>query len=394
MEQFNRIISRENTGAVKLEFREKLFGSNEILPMWVADMDLAAPNAVQEAIQKRAEHNLYGYTMHNPDLIEAIKNWIRNRHEYTINTELLSFSPGVIPSLHALVQAFTNERDQIVIQPPVYPPFYSVVRNHNRTLIENELIIDEGKYKINFEQLEQQFKNGAKAFILCSPHNPVGRVWTKEELKKIADLCIEYNVFLFSDEIHADIAFDHNKHIPSASISREIEQLTFTLMAPSKTFNIAGLQGSYVISPNEYLKEVLNKQLMKQGIMMLNTFAYVAMQASYESGAQWLEELNILIKKNADFVIERLHTSNTGIRVFQPEGTYLLWLDFRSTDLSHEEIKNLLQTKAKVGLNDGQSFGETSGNLFMRMNIASPPSIVQEGVERIIHTFTKNNNME
>ncbi|WP_188206568.1 MalY/PatB family protein [Alkalibacillus aidingensis] len=389
MSSFKQSVDREFTKAVKYDFRYRVFGRDDLLPMWVADMDLPAPKALQEAIIERAKHNLYGYTTYDHHTLNAIKQWIEKRHQYAIDTNLISFSPGVIPSLHALVQSFTEEDDQIVIQPPVYPPFFSVIKNHNRTVVENPLVQKNHRYEINFEQLEQQFKNGAKAFILCSPHNPVGRVWTIGELNRIAELCIKYKVLLFSDEIHSDIIFRPNKHTPIASLNEEISQLTFTLMAPSKTFNVAGLQGSYVINPNQEAKKQFEKQLGNQGLGILNTFAYTAIEATYQYGEKWLEKLITQLEENRDILIKSLNNSDTQIKPITPEGTYLIWLDFSETSYTHKEIVDKLKDEAKVGLNDGVTFGKDTGRLFMRINIACPPSIVEEGVKRIIETFER-----
>ncbi|SEQ86924.1 MalY/PatB family protein [Piscibacillus halophilus] len=384
--KFNEVINRENTRSAKFEYREKLFGRSDVLPLWVADMDFASVPELQTALIERAQHNLYGYTTFDDGILSSIKNWLAKRHQYDINTDLLSFSPGVIPSLHALVQVFTEENDSIVIQPPVYPPFFSVVKLHNRELVENPLINRNGHYEMDFEQLEETFKNGAKAFILCSPHNPVGRVWTKEELQKIADLCVQYNVYLFSDEIHADIVFSGHQHTPIASLNHDIEQLTFTLMAPSKTFNIAGLQASYVISPNEELKKKVDQQLMRQGFASLNTFAFIALETVYNHGENWLDDLIIQLENNKKLIDQKLANSSVDITAADTEGTYLIWLDFTKTGLSHEEIKKKLNNEAKVGLNDGKSFGD-QGEQYMRINIASPAQVIEEGIDRIIKAF-------
>ncbi|WP_228547589.1 MalY/PatB family protein [Filobacillus milosensis] len=383
---FKEVINRENTRSAKFEYREKLFGRSDVLPLWVADMDFASVPELQDALIERAKHNVYGYTTYDDDILNAVKNWLKKRHDYDVNTDLITFSPGVIPSLHALVQIFTEENDQIVIQPPVYPPFFSVVKAHNRQLVENPLINNDGHYEINFDHLEQLFKQGAKAFILCSPHNPVGRVWTKEELEQLAKLCVQYDVYLFSDEIHADVIFSSYKHYPIAHLNKDIHQLTFTLMAPSKTFNIAGLQASYVISPNRDFKKKVDEQLMRQGAMTLNTFAFTALEVVYNHGEEWLDELIEQLEENKQLVNDKLEQSQSNISSVDTEGTYLVWLDFSKTGLKHEEIKRKLNDEAKVGLNDGKSFGD-QGEQFMRINIASPPSIIEEGIDRIIKAF-------
>nr|WP_289036874.1 PatB family C-S lyase [uncultured Allobacillus sp.] len=387
-EIFEQGINRENTNSAKWDAREKFFGTSDVLPMWVADMDFAAPPTLKDALIKRAEHNAYGYTIQNDELLHSIENWVQGRHQTNIDTDLLSFSPGVIPGLHAVIQAFTEENDQIVIQPPVYPPFFSVIETHNRTIVENPLVLGDNGYEMNFVELEELFKAGAKALLLCSPHNPVGRVWTEEEMKKVTDLCVKYDVLLFSDEIHADIVFSKSEHFPAIRVNEKVKELTFTLMAPSKTFNIAGLQGSFILSPNEEQKEKLDKQLQKQGIGMLNTFAYTAMQTVYETGDEWLEELNKTLENNRDLVKNMFEESGLPIRTVSSEGTYLVWIDFRETDTPHDELKKILIEEAKVGLNDGTTFGK-QGEQFMRMNIAAPHSTVEDGVNRIIEAFSE-----
>ncbi len=386
-ELFEQGIDRKNTNSAKWDARKQVFGTDDVLPMWVADMDFAAPPALKDALIKRAEHNAYGYTIYGDDLLNAIQNWVKNRHQTEIDTKLLSFSPGVIPGLHAIIQAFTEEGDQIVIQPPVYPPFFSVIKSHNRTIIENPLVEGDNGYEMNFGELEELFKGGAKALLLCSPHNPIGRVWTEEEMKQLTDLCVKYGVYLFSDEIHSDVIFSDAKHYPAIRVNEKVRELTFTLMAPSKTFNIAGLQASFIVSPNEEKKQELDQQLQKQGIGMLNTFAYTAMQTVYESGEQWLEDLNQTVESNRDLVIERFRESGLPIRPIRSEGTYLVWIDFSEVGLAHDDLKKKLIEEAKVGLNDGTTFGK-QGEQFMRMNIAAPRTTVEEGVNRIIKAFS------
>ncbi|MGM8216507.1 MalY/PatB family protein [Bacillaceae bacterium W0354] len=383
---FKQIIKRENTRAVKWDMRENLFGRDDVLPMWVADMDFLTVPQLKDAIIERAEHNLYGYTTYDQEIIDLVIQWVKDRHDFDVDPNLISFSSGVIPSLHALVQAFTKEKDKIVIQPPVYPPFFAVIKSHNREILENPLTYENGYYSMNLEQLEEHFKNGAKAFILCSPHNPVGRVWTKDELQKVAELCVKYNVYLFSDEIHNDVVFNNSKHYPIANLNESIKQLTFSLMAPSKTFNVAGLQASYIISPNPEAKKAFDAQLLKQGFSSLNTFGCVALEAVYKHGKTWLENLLKQLEDNRNMVIEQINKSGLPIHVVKSEGTYLVWLDFTQTGLDHEEIKRKLIHEAKLGLNDGLTFG-TQGEKFMRMNIACPPSTIEEGLNRLITAF-------
>jgi len=384
MSNFQKETNRLNTRSVKWDWREKLFNSEEILPMWVADMDFETPEAVQEALKKRAEHGIFGYTMTDEKVGQSIQNWLQTRHNWSIDTKWLSYSPGVVPSLHAIMEALTSPEDEILIQTPVYPPFYDVIKKHNRTLVTNPLQLKEGRYEIDFEDLEEKLSGDVKAFILCNPHNPVGRVWTRDELQKMADLCMQHNVLIISDEIHADLIYPGYKHIPMASLSEDILENTVTCMAPSKTFNLAGLQASFVITQNSELRKALNDQFGKQGVKMLNTMGITAMEAAYDHGAPWLDELIQVLQSHKDYLKERLHNETDHIKVIEPEGTYLVWLDCREMGMSHDNLKEWFKDQAKVGLNDGASFGE-DGEGFMRINIACPRDTLEEGINRIVN---------
>ncbi|MUK90030.1 putative C-S lyase [Ornithinibacillus sp. L9] len=384
---FDTVYKRENTRSVKWDMLDAVFQSKDVLPMWVADMDFKAPEAVNDAIINRAKHGIYGYTVIDDLVKDAIANWIYNHHDWSINKEWLSFSPGVVTSLHMAVQAFTATNDKILIQTPVYTPFYSVIEKHDRQVIKNPLVRKDNYYHIDFEDFEEKLKQGVKAFILCSPHNPVGRVWTKEELLEMARLCLQYDVMIFSDEIHADLTYPNQHHIPIASLSEEIADKTITCMAPSKTFNLAGLQASYVITSNKSKRNNLNDHLGKQGHHMLNTMATTAMEAAYEHGEEWLEELKHVLLENRNYVSEQLQ-KYTNLNVVDSDGTYLLWIDCSALGLNDKELKKFMIEKAKVGLNTGIEYGE-EGSGFMRMNIACPKPLLKEGVKRIIEAVNR-----
>ncbi|KGX83217.1 MalY/PatB family protein [Pontibacillus marinus] len=384
MSKFQKVTNRLSTRSVKWDWRKKLFNSEEVLPMWVADMDFEVPEAVKNALIKRAEHGIFGYTLTDQKVNETIQNWLKSKHDWEIEKDWLTYSPGVVPTLHTIIEALTSEEDKVLIQTPVYPPFFQVVNKHNRTLVKNPLQIENGRYEIDFKDLEEKLASGVKAFILCNPHNPVGRVWQKDELQKMADLCMKHDVLIISDEIHSDLVYPGYKHIPIASLSKDIEANTITCMAPSKTFNLAGLQASYVITPDKKMREAVNEQFGLQGLNMLNTMGITAMEAAYEHGGQWLEELIQVIKSNKDRLMERLHSETETIKVIEPEGTYLVWLDCREMGLSHSDLKQWFVEGAKVGLNDGASFGE-DGEGFMRINIACPPETLEEGINRIVN---------
>ena len=383
MSIFNEVISRKNTRSVKWDMAGKVFQSEDVLPMWVADMDFQAPKEVNEALIKRAEHGIYGYTVIDDDVKNAVVNWLSDRHQWTIQPEWLTFSPGVVSSLHMASEAFTEPGDKILIQTPVYTPFYTVIKAHGREMVKNPLIEKDQYFTIDFDDFEEKLKTGVKAFILCSPHNPVGRVWKKEELEEIARLCLKYDVMIFSDEIHADLVFPGEKHTPIASLSDEVLENTITCMAPSKTFNLAGLEASYVIAADAEKRKKLKNQFLKSGYNgLLNTMANTALEAAYTYGKPWLEELMQLLESHKNYVTEQLE-EETNLKVTRSEGTYLLWLDCTGLGLSGKELKQFMIEKAKVGLNAGLDYGD-EGEQYMRMNIACPRATLEEGVNRII----------
>lgn len=289
--------------------------------------------------------------------------------------------PGVVAGFNLGIRILTEEKDGVIIQPPVYPPFFRVINNNNRTLVTNPLTIENGKYTIDFEDLEKKLKT-AKVLLLCSPHNPVGRVWTREELERIAKLCVENDVFLISDEIHCDLIFKGNKHTNIASLSKDIEEKSITLIAPSKTFNIAGLFTSIVIIPNEEIRKKYEEEIFKLEIGHVSIFGAVGLEAAYTYGQEWLEEALIYIEGNTDYAIDYIRNNIPKINVIRPEGTYLLWLDCRQLGLSQEELNKLMIEKGKVLLNDGSTFGK-EGEGFLRLNIGCPRSMVEEALKRI-----------
>ncbi|WP_101843201.1 MalY/PatB family protein [Halobacillus sp. Marseille-P3879] len=384
MSRFSNVIQRKGTRSVKWDYAEHLYQDKEILPMWVADMDFQAPQEVIDSLKQRVEHGIFGYTMPDEEIKRSIIDWIAKRHQWNIESDWITYSPGVIPSLHMIVQALTEEQDNILIQTPVYPPFYSVIKEHQRNVVKNSLIYSEGMYSIDFEDFENQIvKNNVKMFILCNPHNPVGRVWKEEELKKMGEICVKHNVIIASDEIHADLILDEHKHIPVASVSNQLNNQTVTCYSPTKTFNLAGLQASYIVTSDKEKRESIKKNFDKQGMHMLNTLGLTAMENAYIHGEEWLEELLETIQSNRDFAAEQFRKHTDLIKAVPLEGTYLLWLDCRSLNLSQAELKSFMQKQAKVGLNDGVSFGE-EGKGFMRMNLAAPQEIIENGVQRIV----------
>lgn len=379
---FDTIIDRSNNFAAKWSEMDKKYGTNDLLPMWVADMDFKAAPCIIDALRERLEQGIYGYTTRPNSYNESIVNWVSRRFEWNIKSEWLVFSPGVIPTISILIQELTNEGDKIMIQEPVYSPFNSVVKDNKRELVISPLKkLEDGNYVMDFEDIESKIKD-VKLFILCNPHNPVGRVWTKEELKQLGDICIKHNVKVISDEIHSDIIFKGYKHTPFASICKEFEQNSITCMAPTKTFNIAGLQMSQVILPNEEDYKILDSAFARIDIRRNNAFSLVATEAAYNHGEDWLIDYLDYLEGNMDFAVKYIEENMPKLKVKKPQGTYLLWVDFSELGLSDEEVTKLLVEKAKVALNNGPSFG-IGGEGYQRINLACPRSMVEEGLTRI-----------
>lgn len=381
---FNQRIQRERTYSVKWDRTDAVFKTKEtILPMWVADMDFMPPEGVMNALKGRLEHGIFGYTYVADDVTDSISYWLSRRHDWHVEREWISYSTGVVPSLGKTVFAFTEPGDKVLIQSPVYPPFFSMVKENDREVENCPLQETPEGYRIDFTAFEEAAaKPDVKLFFLCSPHNPVGRVWTKDELTKMADICLAHNVVIVADEIHSDLILDGHKHIPIGSLSEDINLQTITLSAPSKTFNLAGMQASFIIAANPDHRKKLAKVDKQQGHFTLNTMGILAMKAAYDTGEAWLDELNTYIKGNADFVAEELKRLNLPIKLTQPEATYLLWLDCRELGLTDSELEKLFIHEGKVGFNWGHTFG-AGGEGFVRMNVACPRELVEDGMDRI-----------
>lgn len=380
--RFDQIIERRNTNCVKWDGAPEIFGKEDVIPMWVADMDFCAPEATVKAIQDRAAHGIYGYEKKPESLRNAFLAWLETRHNWSIDPAWLNHSPGVVSGLAASVLALTEPGDRIVIQPPVYPPFFAVGDQNGRVIVENQLLENDGNYTMDLEDLEEIFRSGVKVFIFCSPHNPVGRVWSREELLALGDLVVKYNVTVLSDEIWADLVFHSNKHIPLASLSPEIANQVITFMAPSKTFNLAGLYLSNVIIPNEELRDKFLAQMQRLAQGHNNVFALVAAEAAYREGGQWLDELMTYLEENAKYVQAEMAKITPKIKITKPEGTFVLWLDCRALGIPADELNQFFVQQAGIGLNDGVMFG-SMGAGFQRMNIGCPRSVIEDALGRI-----------
>lgn len=379
---FDKIIDRTNNFSAKWSEMNKNFGTNNLLPMWVADMDFLTAPCVMEALKDRLEQGIFGYTTRPSSYNESIVNWLDNRFSWKINQEWLMFSPAVITSISLLIQNLTQKNDKIMIQEPVYSPFHSIVESNERNLVISPLVkLDDGSYVMDYEDIEAKIKD-VKIFILCNPHNPVGRVWTREELTRLGEICLKHNVLVISDEIHSDIILKNHKHTPFASISKEFSENTITCMAPTKTFNLAGLQSSFLVISNPYYYEVMDKAFSILDIKRNNAFSLVATEAAYNYGEDWLYELIKYIEDNVDFAIDYIKNHIPQLKVKKPEGTYLLWVDFSNLNVDKKDLKNALINKGRIALSDGSSFG-IGGDGYYRINLACPRSMVLEGLKRI-----------
>ncbi len=365
---FDEKINRKNTNCAKYDGLKKYFGYEDLNPLWVADMDFKTPAFINDAIINAAKNSLYGYSIDSDALYESIINWQNTQHNWQINKEDIYMINGVVPAYSACIEAFSEENDEVIVQTPIYPPLFKCVNANNRKVVVNELKKDEnGYYTMDLEDLEKKITSKTKILALCSPHNPVGRVWSKDELEKLANICIKHNIIIVSDEIHSDITF--KKFTPLSSISKEIANQTITLNSAGKTFNIAGLNSAYAISKNQDLLNKFKKIAQKREIQSINFFGYIATKAAYDNGAIFVEELKKYLLSNINFTKDFFEKNNIKIDFGIPEATYLLWLDFSKINLSHEEIKELLLRKAKIALNDGVSFGN-NGNKYFRLNCA------------------------
>lgn len=381
---FNEKVDRSKNHAAKWEEMGAKFGSNDLLPMWVADMDIKTVPEVVEAIKEKADQAIFGYVYRPASYYETAAAWCEKRFGYKIDPKTLIHSPGVVPSMNMLVKMLTKEDEKVLIQIPVYPPFAASVKTGKRTLVTNELVKDEnGYYTIDFEDLEKKLSDErVTLMILCNPHNPVGRVWKKEELQKIGELCVKYNVRILADEIWRDLVLPGYTHTPIASLSREIENITITCFSPTKTFNIAGLQASFAVFPREEEWKAFDNELGEMDIKRNNPFSLVGFEAAYNHGEEWLSELLVHLDGNAQYVVDFVKERLPEIKTVKPEGTYLMWLDFNGLNITPEEITDMLIKDAKVAMNDGASFGE-NGKGFARMNIACPRYMVEDAMARI-----------
>ncbi|MBH5320219.1 pyridoxal phosphate-dependent aminotransferase [Paenibacillus sp. GSMTC-2017] len=376
---FDELIDRRNTRSYKWDQSEKLFGSADILPLWVADMDFPSPSAVQEVLKKRADISAYGYAVRGDSYFESIVNWYSRRHNWKIEQHWITDSPSVVTSLSLAVELFTEPGGQVVLQSPVYYPFYDVIESNDRVLAKNPLVIRNGRYEMDLDHLESLFKDGAKLLLLCSPHNPGGRVWDREELLQLGELCLRYGVIVVSDEIHCDLVFPGHVHTPFATLSPEIADITITTLAATKTFNLPGLQTSFMITSNNKMRAKLEKRLRTLSIHMAHHFAQDAVEAAFNEGEQWLEELLTYVHGNLTYTLDFFQEHLPQIEPLKPDGTYLLWFDCRALGLDKRGLQELMFKKAKVAFSEGSVFG-SEGEGWLRINLACPRFILEKAL--------------
>jgi len=379
---FDKPVDRSNTNSFKWDRNKEFLGSADVIPLWVADMDLECCQKIVKAIHQRLEHKIFGYSYRPDSFYKAIIDWNKKRFNWEIKKDWILNTPGVVTAIAIALQTFSQKGDQVLIQPPVYGPFHEVVELNERKLIKNNLLLKNNRYYLDFNDLEEKFAQGVKMMLLCSPHNPVSRVWTKNELQKIGKLARKYDVLIVSDEIHYDFVLSEVQHYPIANLSTDFTEKTITLTAPSKTFNLAGFKMANVIISNNNIREKFYESVEKLHLSNSTILGMVAEEAAYKYGEEWLEQVLEYVKKNRRFVKTYIGNNLPKIKVIKGEGTFLLWLDFREFDLAHEELKELIINKAKVGLFEGKFFGK-SGEGFFRMNLAVSRKVLAMALDQL-----------
>ena len=380
---FDRIVDRRNTDCLKYDFAVQRGRPKDVLPFWVADMDFSIAQEIEDALVKRCQHGIFGYSEATDGYFAALQNWYLKHFNWQVQRPWLIKTPGVVFALAMAVKAFTEPGDGVLVQQPVYYPFTEVIRDNDREVVNAPLALVNGHYEIDFADLEQKLaKPKVKLMFLCSPHNPVGRVWTKEELLKVGDLCLKYNVITVSDEIHSDFVWDDNAHTPFATLGEEYQQNCIVCTAPSKTYNLAGLQVSNIFIPNQKLRRAFRKQIDAAGYSQLNTLGLVACQAAYTYGEEWLTQVKAYIRSNITFVDDYLKQNLPQIKMLPIEGTYLVWLDCSALGMTADEREQWLWHEAKLWLDGGGIFGK-EGEAFERINVACPRATLLQGLEQL-----------
>lgn len=384
---FDTVVNRKNTNAIKYDLAKKRGKPEDAVSLWVADMDFPTAPCIQKAVAEKASHGIWGYSRPDNRYYDALKKWYKERHNFEVQNEWVENTPGVCFALATAIKAFTKEGESVLIQKPVYYPFFNIINSLQRKVVNSSLILKNNHYEIDFDDFERKIvQENVKMFILCSPHNPGGRVWTKQELQKISEICLAHNVLVVSDEIHSDITFGSNVHTVYGSLSEQALKNSIICTAPSKSFNLAGLQFSNIFIADEKLKKAFSEELDKTGYDEPSVFGIVAATAAYSEGADWFDSVKSYIWENILFAKKYIEENASQIKVLVPEGTYLLWLDFSKTGLSDSEINDKVLNKAKVWLDSGSMFGK-EGEKFQRINCATPRIILEDALKRICSQF-------
>lgn len=384
---FDTVTDRKNTNAIKYDLAKKRGKPEDAVSLWIADMDFPTAPCIQKAVAEKAAHGIWGYSRPDNRYYDALKKWYKERHNFEVQNEWVVNTPGVCFALATAVKAFTKEGESVLIQKPVYYPFFNIINSLQRKVVNSSLILKNNHYEIDFDDFERKIvQENVKMFILCSPHNPGGRVWTKQELQKISEICLAHNVLVVSDEIHSDITFGSNVHTVYGSLSEQALKNSIICTAPSKSFNLAGLQFSNIFIADEKLRKAFSKELDKTGYDEPSVFGIVAATAAYSEGADWFDSVKSYIWENILFAKKYIEENASQIKVLVPEGTYLLWLDFSKTGLSDSEINDRVLNKAKVWLDSGSMFGK-EGEKFQRINCATPRIILEDALKRICSHF-------
>ena len=384
---FDEIVPREHTDCFKFDNVKEIFGTEDVIPMWIADMDFKTPPFIVETIRKRLEHEVLGYTFTNSSWKPAIQNWVSRRYGWDVSSGEIGFVGGIVPAISFALQCFTAPGDKVLIQPPVYPPYHNVTKELGRTLVTNPLKLVNGQLEVDFTDFEEKVK-GCKLFLLCNPHNPCGRVWSKAELQRMCDICVQNNVLIVSDEIHCDMTFKGFTHTPFATVSEDAKNNSITFMAASKTFNIAGLKSSYHIIQNDGLRRQYNDFLRKNELDSAHLFATAPVATAYNEGDEWLSQMLEYVEANIDYMEDFLKANMPKLDMIRPQASFLVFIDARALGLPHDELVRFFIREAKVGMNDGATFGE-GGSGFMRMNLGCPRSVLKKALGQIKSAYDK-----
>lgn len=389
MNSFQHVYDRKNTRSVKWDMIGEIYGledTSDILPMWIADMDFPAPPAILKALHDRVEHSIFGYSFMCEECRTSVINWQEKRNDWKIETDWMLFHQGIIPAIASIIETFTEKHDKIVVTPPVYPPFFQLAEHQDREVLYSPLVVQDGQYTIDFKDFEEKLKEAA-LFILCNPHNPGGRVWTVDELTEILRLCTKHDVLIISDEIHGDLMLGESRHTPIAKIAGKESDRVFTCLAPTKTFNLAGIQVAMIIATDKEKRAKLEKHALAHGTGMLNAFAPTALTAAYNDSEPWLEEMLKTIADNIAFARSELEKKVPGLQVMKPQSTYLLWIDYSKLNLTEDEVMKKLLLTGKVALEPGSKYG-SAGLGYLRLNAACPRETLSEGIDRVTLALT------